>query len=783
MLGGKPWKFESLAALQEAQALWKPFIPGLIVTQVGITSEVIGTYTQERLMNWLLKHRRFIPGGLKGLGTEGAKKAGADNAGPNANAAEATTNKAFADTAKESSDDLQRILHEQFKLPAFKPGQQEAIEAALAGDRLLLIQPTGWGKSLVYQMIAQVLRERHAGAEGSVTIVFSPLRALMRDQVRRAQELGLRAELLNSDQGDKTIEDEQAARKSELAVQREILERAANGQVDLLLIAPERLENSLWEEYLPKLPIRAVVMDEAHCISNWGHDFRPHYRQIVHVVRALPASVPVVAVTATATAAVEREILEQMGGGKVMRGPLIRTNLRLNVQTIQSEAERFAWVADWVLRLTGTGIVYAATQAQTVELAEYLLEQGVSARAYHAGMKDGREEIEKLLLTNQVQVVVATNALGMGLDKPDLRYVIHAQFPGSPLNYYQEIGRAGRDGQPAEVILLYNPDDVGLQRLFIQRSRPQAAHYIRVMERLAQQSCKEKELAATLDVSHNVVKRVLTDLALHHAVARNPDKSYRLLKRMDVSDLNIDAAYERRLDDLKVMQQYADSRECRMRFFSRFLGDKDTVPCGQCDRCLARQHRQISPRLLSSARHYTQYPPLRILSVYNKVPIFTDGFASDYYGGTRTGDLIRASKYEGAGDFSDELVAQVTEMIRARFPVTELHAVSFVPPTKSGALVERFESKVAEQLGLPLWPTVEKVRVTREQKEFTTPEAKRKNLQKSFRATREFSSENIILIDDVCDNGITLAETGRVLKRAGVNRLYAATIARTRHSD
>ena len=672
-----------------------------------------------------------------------------------------------------SSLDLHALLRSRFGLNEFKPGQQEAIAAALNGERLLLIQPTGWGKSLVYQMIAQIMREQ----KGGLTIVFSPLKALMRDQVMRARQLGLRAELLNSDQGNANDP------ASQLAVQREILERARAREVDILFIAPERMENDLWNQYLPDLPMVALVVDEAHCISNWGHDFRPEYRRIVNVVRRLRPDVPVVAVTATATAAVEAEILEQLGGGRVMRGPLARQNLRLHVQPIQGDVERFAWVAHWVARLEGTGIVYAATQAQTVELAEFLRSQGISAAHYHGGMKAGRTEVEQQFMSNEIKVVVATNALGMGVDKPDVRFVIHAQFPGSPLSYYQEIGRAGRDGQAADIVLLFDPTDVDIQKHFIQRSKPRKEAYEQVMQKLEQQAYREKELAAAADLDHQIVKRVLTDLMLRHAVARDADKFYRLIKRVSLDELNVDAPYDRRIEELDTMFRYAEDEGCRMRFFTRFLGDPDGSPCGICDRCQPTSAQEIPQTLLQAARVVAEYPLLRIQNVHDKQLIFASGYASDYYAGTTTGELIRRAKYGGGNEFDPKLVAQVVNLIRQRLPLAEIDLITFIPPTKSGDRVQKFASEVARQLGISLIDSLHKVRLTREQKDFSNREAKKQNIHGAIQVKANVSEQNIILIDDVCDNGITLAEAGKMLKKAGAGTLHAVTIAKTRLSD
>jgi ATP-dependent DNA helicase RecQ len=312
---------------------------------------------------------------------------------------------------------------------SFHPGQLEAIRS-LAGNRkrVLVVQRTGWGKSAVYFIATRLLRDRGAGP----TLLLSPLLALMRNQIDAAQRIGVRAETINS---------------SNTADWDDVIDRVRADAVDLLVVSPERLANaSFRESVLDRLGGAAglLVVDEAHCISDWGHDFRPDYRRIRRLLDVLPRTVPVLACTATANDRVVEDVVAQLGADlQVFRGPLARPGLALQVIDLQSPAARMAWLAQTLPSLPGSGIVYCLTKRDAETVAEWLNRHGVRALSY-TGASEGREAIEQALLDNQIQVVVATSALGMGFDKPDLAYVIHYQSPGSVISYYQQVGRAGR---------------------------------------------------------------------------------------------------------------------------------------------------------------------------------------------------------------------------------------------------------------------------------------------------------------------------------------------------
>lgn len=356
----------------------------------------------------------------------------------------------------------ERLLSERFGMQHFHPDQRAIIEQLVKGKRVLAIQRTGWGKSLCYQLAS--LYYPH------LTLVFSPLKALMRDQCQRCNEIyRIPAAIVSSD----FTESENQT----------MLEQAVAGQVKILYIAPERLDNNSWQKYVQRMRISMIVVDEAHCISTWGHDFRRHYSRIVHLLAALPAHIPVLALTATANRRVEQDILQQIGQNTlVVRGSMRRPNLHTNVIHLNDDQEKISYLATNIPTWPGSGIIYTGTRDSAEMIALFLQQQGINAEYYHAGLEDTeRQRIEHGLMMNRYKVVCSTNALGMGIDKPDIRFVVHYHIPASPIHYYQEIGRAGRDGNNARCILLYDPKDLTIQQRFIQTAKPSEENYKRVL--------------------------------------------------------------------------------------------------------------------------------------------------------------------------------------------------------------------------------------------------------------------------------------------------------------
>lgn len=460
----------------------------------------------------------------------------------------------------------------------FRDGQLDAIEGLVQRrERVLVVQRTGWGKSAVYFVATALLRARGAGP----TLLVSPLLALMRDQVGAAARAGIRAESISS----ANPEDWGRVRAELLA-----------DSVDVLLVSPERLNNPRFrDEQLPDLAARCglLVVDEAHCISDWGHDFRPDYRRIRDLLTTLPERTPVLATTATANARVVDDVVEQLGAGghavSTQRGGLARDSLRLGVLPMGTPEQRLAWLVAHLPDLPGSGIVYALTVAAAEDTASALREAGHDVRAY-TGRTDPaeREQLEEALRDNSVKALVATSALGMGFDKPDLGFVVHLGAPSSPVAYYQQVGRAGRATDRADVILLPGTEDRDIWAYFASASMPRRDQAEAVLSTLAAAdgaALSTPALEAAVDIRRTRLELLLKVLDVDGAVQRVSGGWVATGQPWvyDTARYERVAAARRREQDLMV--GYENSTVCRMRVLQEALDDPTAADCGRCDIC------------------------------------------------------------------------------------------------------------------------------------------------------------------------------------------------------
>ena len=463
--------------------------------------------------------------------------------------------------------------------------QWTAISALVAARRrALVVQRTGWGKSAVYFVATALLRARGAGP----TVIVSPLLALMRNQVEAAGRAGIHARTINS---ANTQEWDQ------------VYAEVADGKADVLLVSPERLNNpGFRDQVLPKLTAAAglIVIDEAHCISDWGHDFRPDYRRIRTLLQALPPGIPVLATTATANARVTRDVAEQLGAGQdpdqvlVLRGPLDRESLRLAVVSLQTAHQRLAWLAARLVDggLPGSGIIYTLTVAAAYETAAFLREQGIAVAAY-SGKDDQAQRLqaEDDLLANRIKALVATSALGMGFDKPDLGFVVHLGAPQSPVAYYQQIGRAGRAVAKAEVILLPGHEDRDIWAYFASLAFPPEFHVRAALTALADagRPLSVAALETRVDLSRGRLESMLKVLDVDGAVRRTAGGWEATGRPWVYDEERYQRVAQERMREQQSMLTYQTTDACRMEYLRRELDDPAAARCGRCDNCTGRE--------------------------------------------------------------------------------------------------------------------------------------------------------------------------------------------------
>lgn len=673
----------------------------------------------------------------------------------------------------EHEKNLKRI----FGIDHFFDEQWDAIRRILSGERILMIQRTGFGKSLCYQYPATQF--------SGLTVIFSPLIALMRDQVKSLNSKGISARYINSEQSPEENSD--------------TIQAALNGEVKILYIAPERQENQDWIEAARRMNLSMVVIDEAHTISVWGHDFRPAFRRIINLVKLLPQDLPVLATTATATKRVQNDIEKQIGGQlKTIRGSLVRSNFNLYVIRVQSEDEKLVWLAQHLNTIDGTGLVYTGTRVDTESYAKWLVQNGVNAVNYNAGHDaETRKDIENGLMENRYKCVVSTNALGMGIDKADIRFIIHTQIPASPIHYYQEIGRAGRDGKPTTIVLFYNEhiDDNGtavdyrLPKAFIDGARPSKDKYIKAINALKEEPLTISGLMKATNLKQTQVRVIKADL-IEQGIIREVvnGKSKTLEYQYGAPELDTQAFENLRiakLKDLESMIGYVYTDKPRMQYLCDFLDDDTPTVFSNCDNTtLSKQTVQMTDEWVGKvAEFHENYFP--ILEAGAKSGNMIDGVAASYYGVSNVGNAIHRSKYENGGDFPDFLLRLTLKAFWKKLSDINFDLVLYVPPTHSGDLVKNFAEKFANSINVPLSSGLFKARATNEQKIYQNSFLKQENIKDAFTYDHpdDIDGKKILLLDDIYDSGATMKEIGRLLTSMGAELIVPIAIAKTVGGD
>lgn len=655
-------------------------------------------------------------------------------------------------------------LKKVFGHDTFHDEQWMVIEKLLKGERVLLIEKTGFGKSLCYQFPATLF--------DGTTVIFSPLIALMREQVKKLNELSIPTRCINSEQSKETNE--------------AIIEEAIQGKIKILYIAPERQESDFWLDRVRHIKLSMVVVDEAHCISVWGYDFRPSYRRIIKLVNLLPRSLPVLATTATVTPRVQKDIEKQVGDHlTVIRGNLMRENLKLYVIKVRSEEEKMLWIGEHLTKLRDAGIVYTGQRSDTEIYQRWLDYLKIPCVAYHAGLEPNtRTTIENEFTNNKWKCVVATNALGMGIDKPDIGFIIHTRAPQSPIHYYQEIGRAGRDGRPATIILFFDStSDEELWDTLLSRDKPSLKKYSKIIDLIRNELLTETEIINRLNIERDKFQIVKTDLIEQNIIREITISKRKMFEYIFGAPAFNSGMLEEflaaKLADLKSMRRYIETERSRMNYLCEFLGDPSDKTPANCDNTALRKLY-----VLRTARWDEKIQEFRD-NFYLELDLATEcmvkGIAASYYGFSTIGSIIHLCKYQKAGDYPDYLLKLTLNAFRQQFGEQHFDLIVYVPPTRSGNLVKNFAEKISQTLQVPISHNLIKHRRNHQQKIFKNNYLKRENVKNVFifREPEEIKGKNVLLIDDICDSGATLKEIGEIFRTIGVSKIAPVVIAKT----
>ncbi len=682
-------------------------------------------------------------------------------------------------------DSLTEILKKYYGENArFKKGQKEAVESVLEGNRTLVVQKTGWGKSLIYFMATKILRSRGKG----ITLIISPLLVLMKDQIDSAEKFKLNVRTVNSDNEGEWDE---------------IYEELNANKIDALIISPERLSNEDFKKRLGGIvnKIGLFVVDEAHCISDWGHDFRPDYQRIKDIINNMPSNIPVLATTATANNRVIEDIREQLGKDLVVsRGSLMRESLAIQVIKLPTKEDRLAWLAENVIKMPGSGIIYCLTHNDCDLVAGWLKHRGISAEAVYSGIDD-KDQIMECFKRNEIKAIAATTAVGMGYDKPDVGFVIHFQKPGNLIGYYQQIGRAGRNLDIAYAILLCGEEDDAINEYFIKSAFPtedMMNEIVRALE-IHTNGMGKGEFVHYVNMKQTAIEKCLKYLEVQGDIYKD-GRLYYKTPRPWAPDMQKSKEITRmREDEMKQVDEFAnlDSSICYMSFIAKALDDDTAANCGKCAHCKGNPlfPESADNDLIIEAGQYIKHSHYAIkprkkwptgikVEDSSNIPskyLCQTGLVLSNYADAGWGKMVRDGKYKrNPPTFGDELVRASVEVLSDFIKENDIAWVTNIPSRRRPELVRNFAIKLADALNLEYSEAIEKTKDVPEQKTWENSLRQYENAENSFDVAEErVREENLLLIDDMVDSGWTFTVCGYKLTKAGSGKVFPYALANT----
>lgn len=674
----------------------------------------------------------------------------------------------------------------------FHQDQWESIDGLVNNQQqLLVVQRTGWGKSAVYFIATKIRRTQGFGP----TLIISPLLSLIRNQIDAAAKLGLRVVSYNSSM---TSDEREKA-------EREIISH----QVDAVIIAPEQLgQNYFAEKILSQISnqIGLFVVDEAHCISDWGHDFRPDYGRIVRVLQNMPKNMPVLATTATANNRVINDIKNQLGDRlSIVRGSLMRKALQLQTLSMPSNSERLAWLAQNLPSLPGTGIIYAKTTRDCEVVAGFLQRHNINAHAYHSNIDNNdKVALEQSLINNSIKALVATSALGMGFDKPDLSFVIHYQAPGNVIEYYQQVGRAGRGIPHAVGIMMLGDEDARIQKYFIDNAFPKESQINALLAEIEKKDgVKVTALEQSVNFSMGKIQDIIKFLSIENPspILKDGTQYYRTQFDYQLPHEKIERLNNIKEGEWQQLLEYHQLTGCYMLFLSQELDDNTQDVCGKCSNCRPENalDDEVDEALVIDANYYLRH---RYIEIKPRATFASSGanarIAYEEYGFPYRdpklkcelgyalsswkdggwGNLVAQGKKEGR--FSDDLIAPMVEMINKQQYIKRPEWVTYIPSPRHPNLVKNFAHQLAQALNVPCLDALSVKKVKPEQKTMANSFHQSKNLDGAFAInTGNIYSSPVWLIDDAVDSRWTFTIAGALLRRHGVQQVVPMALTST----